>query len=205
MIMKGSRMSARSIRCWHIGGWVLTGVSLLSSGGCAPTEGGPRASLYEVRHVQPDHWPADLDDLAKKLRARIAALDENPAQGTASRELTDLVGWAAEVAADTDLTEAQWLPIYEKTETLRRGLRSSRYAWTESNLERAAELAERVERAAGQLPGGGTVAWPVERPDETAEQTRPSGSPGPNEAEDQVSPAPAVGDASANGRGGDGS
>lgn len=198
-------MCCRSIRRWHLWGRILLAVSPFLAGGCAPTEGGPRVSLYEVRHVQPDHWPADLDDLAEKLRARIAALDENPAQGTASRELTDLVGWAAEVSADTDLTEVQWLPIYHKTETLRRSLRAARYAWTDSNLERAADLAEQIERAAAELPAGGAVAWPGERPDEAAEQTRPSGSPGPHEAEGQASPASTGGEATANGLGGDGS
>lgn len=184
-------MSARWILCPRICGSVLLAVSLLAAAGCSPTEGGPRTSLYEVRHVQPDHWPADLADLADKLRARIAVLDENPADGTASQELTDLVGWAAEVAADTDLTEAQWLPIYQRTEALRRSLRAARYAWTESNLERAADLAERIERAAERLPAGGEVAWPVELPEEASEEPPPTKRPGADEPADESSSASA--------------
>ena len=196
-------MCPRSIRCWHVWGWILLAVSPFSAGGCTPTEGGPRTSLYEVQHVQPDHWPADLADMAEKLRTRIAMLDENPAQGKVSQELTDLVGWAAEVAADTDLTEVQWLPIYQRSEMLRRSLRAARYAWTDSNLERAADLAEQIERAAGQLPAGGVVAWPGELPEEAPAETHPTRRPGSGETDEESSPASTGGEATASGTGGD--
>ena len=189
-------MSTRWIRCPRICVSVLLIVSLLPVAGCSPTEGGPRTSLYEVQHVLPDHWPTDLADLADKLRARISLLDQNPAQGRASQELTDLVGWAAEVTADTDLTEAQWLPIYQRTETLRRSLRAARYAWTDSNLERAADLADRIERAAEQLPAGGEVAWPVELPEEASEEPPPTKPSGSDEPEHESSSASVSGTSS---------
>lgn len=90
--------------------------------GCA-TE---KESLYEHDHHEPEHWPHSISEAADFIESRVA----NFASGNVEEkqlsllhdELADLVGWAPEIAADTDLSEADWLPIYELSEAMRRQL-----------------------------------------------------------------------------------
>lgn len=87
--------------------------------------GSEKESLMEHDHVEPDHWPSGIVDAADSIDERVAALQvAGNAGGTDERavmmdELTDLVEWSPEIAADTDLPEEQWIPIYEVSETLR--------------------------------------------------------------------------------------
>ncbi len=84
--------------------------------GCAEEQD----SLHELDHELPPHWPVSLSDAAAKLGERLALDSSNAKQSEARGELEDLVSWIPEIAADTDLTEAEWLPIYELSETLRK-------------------------------------------------------------------------------------
>ena len=54
----------------------------------------------------------------KRCKERRAGLDSS----LALKELSDLVGWIPEVAADTDLVEAQWNKLYEASEVARKQL-----------------------------------------------------------------------------------
>ncbi len=86
--------------------------------GCA--EG--KESLHELDHELPPHWPTSMSDAAAQIEERITLDSSSPYHSEARGELEDLVSWIPEIAADTDLTEADWLPIYELSETLRKHL-----------------------------------------------------------------------------------
>jgi hypothetical protein len=98
-----------------------------------------------AEHFVPDHWPADLPDAAAKVAQRASALagpscepsnippgESRPDDPVADRspmiekELRDIVGWVPEIAADTPLTEAQWMVVYEASESLSKRLRKIR-------------------------------------------------------------------------------
>ncbi len=107
---------------------VLLVCGLVLSGGCSGTAG----DAPVAEHFVPEHWPADLVDAADKLRDRAAALSETGLDDVAIEkrsptivlsELRDIVGWVPEIAADTDLTEEQWIPIHVASESLSRRLR----------------------------------------------------------------------------------
>ncbi len=84
----------------------------------------------EPEHFDPPHWPASMLDAAEKIEARIAALtskDSNVSEKVSDvrGELNDLVEWAPEIAADTDLDESDWEEVYRISETLRAHMASA--------------------------------------------------------------------------------
>ena len=91
--------------------------------------GESKKSLHEIDHTTPAHWPADLQDAAEKIRERLQAVQGEGSGSDSSlalKELSDLVGWIPEVAADTDLVEAQWNKLYEASEVARKQLTSAK-------------------------------------------------------------------------------
>ena len=78
-----------------------------------------KASLHEMDHELPPHWPLNMADAAQKIQQR---LEVKESLATTRKELADLIEWSPEVAADTELTEIDWMPIYELSETLRHHL-----------------------------------------------------------------------------------
>ncbi|QDV23198.1 hypothetical protein [Aureliella helgolandensis] len=118
-----------SLVCQQVFGACLLICLLLT--GC----GVEKESLFEEEHDLPAHWPSGLVDAATKIDQRISRLasvvgesklatEENGSEQCES-ELRDLVEWIPEVAADTDLSESQWLPIYELCEVMREHLSRS--------------------------------------------------------------------------------
>jgi hypothetical protein len=96
---------------------------LVSMLGC----GESKESLHEMDHVVPAHWPSDLSDAASKIRERLTKVQETASDSSedsaqALKELSDLVGWVPEVAADTDLAEPDWMKLYVASETARKKL-----------------------------------------------------------------------------------
>ena len=93
--------------------------------------GESKRSLHEMDHVIPTHWPTGCADAAGKLRERVSLLqsatESNSTVDYAAtfKELCDLVDWVPEVAADTDLAEADWIKLYEASERARKRLLSS--------------------------------------------------------------------------------
>lgn len=127
---------------------------LLPVAGCETGEGSDKRSHHDVDHTTPDHWPDDLADLALKITRRIGTLREGSGgDETVGRELSDLVSWTPEVAADSDLTESEWIPLDQASEALSRRLKSDRGRWTEANLDRASGLAERIAEASRRFVG----------------------------------------------------
>lgn len=78
----------------------------------------------QVEHFVPDHWPQDLLDASSKIDQRASQLSGQLTTDvlTIEKQLRDIVGWVPEVAADTDLTEQQWNPIYFASEKLSKRL-----------------------------------------------------------------------------------
>jgi hypothetical protein len=109
------RLSVKKLPWWSIG----LGVFLLLAGCDSGKE-----SLHDLDHVQPAHWPSDLQDAAEKIQQRLNLLDAD-IQPESLEELRDLIEWTPEVAADSDLPELDWQPIYELSETIRRHLVSN--------------------------------------------------------------------------------
>lgn len=102
--------------------------------------GKEKETLFEEEHDLPPHWPSSLADAAERIEQRLDRLvkgsgvsESQAVQQEVDRkemeqcesELRDLVEWIPEVAADTDLTESQWLPIYEMCEVMREHLSRS--------------------------------------------------------------------------------
>lgn len=79
-----------------------------------------KQSLYEeIDHDHPEHWPSDLADTAAKIDQRLQRIVQDSSDAEATAELKDLISWCPELAGDTDLTEQQWQPIFDLSETLR--------------------------------------------------------------------------------------
>lgn len=81
-----------------------------------------KESLHEMDHELPPHWPVNMEDAAEKIEQRLSQIEVKESPETTREELSDLIEWAPEIAADTDLPELEWIPIYELSETLRRHL-----------------------------------------------------------------------------------
>lgn len=88
---------------------------LLTLAGC----GEEQESLHDHDHFVPAHWPSGLDDTADKIEERLRSIESSGSQSPETlQELSDLISWAPEIAADTDLAEEAWVPIYECCESL---------------------------------------------------------------------------------------
>lgn len=94
--------------------------------GCAAEQ----ESLHEHDHEVPPHWPTNMLNAAELIKERVDRLTQGEAvaasesQG-AEKELLDLVEWSPEIAADTDLSEEDWIPIYTASEGIRKNMMSA--------------------------------------------------------------------------------
>lgn len=84
--------------------------------------GGEKESLHEEDHEIPAHWPTDFPDAISKMEQRVGTLKSTHRSNETQTELMEIVGWVPEIAADTDLSEEAWIPIYRICETLRKHL-----------------------------------------------------------------------------------
>ncbi|MCY2975155.1 MAG: hypothetical protein NTW52_10875 [Planctomycetota bacterium] len=104
-------------------GMIVSGIVGCEAKGTSLKE---RESLHEIDHDLPPYWPSSMNDAATKIEARLQRLradslkDEEKAKLFV--ELTDLIEWTPEVAADTRLKESHWIPIYEASEAIRKQL-----------------------------------------------------------------------------------
>lgn len=113
--------------------WTCQAVLLL--GVCLAGCGAEKATLFEEEHDLPAHWPSGLGDAADKIEQRLEEIERltsrpNSQDGQSElehleSELRDLVNWIPEVAADTDVSEDQWLPVYDLCEVMRAHLKPS--------------------------------------------------------------------------------
>ncbi len=121
--------------------------------GCGGQDSAPKTSLYEDDHAVAEHWPSDLADVAVKLRERFSDSDANTdASSDSFAEIEDLVSWTAEVAADTNLAESDWLPLYQASESLMANLRSAKGVLTPATKTQLESLCSLVDEAASKVP-----------------------------------------------------
>tara|TARA_A100001391_G_C5015096_1_gene264254 strand:- start:70 stop:549 length:480 start_codon:yes stop_codon:yes gene_type:complete len=128
--------------------WTSTTLALIFVVGCTP-DTASKTSLFEHDHEVAKHWPDDLADVAVKLRERIGRDD---ASERTRLKVKELVSWTAEVAADTNLAEADWLPLYHASESLAANLRAAHGELTDENCEQIESLCELVDQAVGKTP-----------------------------------------------------
>ncbi len=134
---------------------ILFGVAMLS--GCF-RENTPKASLFEHDHEVAQHWPDDLADAVVKIRERLARKDNgseheqepehsHPPHGDSIREILEIVSWVPEIAADTNLSEKDWIPLDNAAETLSANLRISGNQWSESDRKQVEAFCHLIEQS----------------------------------------------------------
>jgi hypothetical protein len=122
--------------------WVLI---CLSAIGC----GSEQEHLFEEEHERPAHWPSGPADAAQKIRERLDGYLTNPKDDQYREQLLDLVEWAPEIAAETDLAESDWNPIHGISEAIRQHLNQSDVTIgdVQQDFIRLAALLERAEQS----------------------------------------------------------
>jgi hypothetical protein len=124
-------------------------LTLLACGpplGCSHDEHA-KTSHFEHDHEVAEHWPSDLADLAKKLRGRLGT----EADDAVRHEIEDLVSWVGEVAADTDLSEADWVPLYERSEAITAKLNRAGDDWSAELVGEIESLCDLIDTSAAKL------------------------------------------------------
>jgi len=127
--------------------WIAIGFLCITAAlGCGKGATAGRDSLHELEHVIPEHWPSDPGDAASKLRERMSQLEPsaNEQLKITKREILDLVQWAPEICADTDIEETTWVPIYEASEEIGKQLLRDETAADE--IETLCRLLDEVQR-----------------------------------------------------------
>ncbi|WP_145388817.1 hypothetical protein [Stieleria neptunia] len=130
---------------------------LLGVVGCVGEPASPKTSHFEHDHEMAEHWPSDLADASAKLRARldaiVTALEENPDQAQQlADEVAEIVSWVPEIAADTNLSEQDWIPLDHAAESLAANLRAAGNALTESNRRQTFALCEQIDQSLSKIP-----------------------------------------------------
>lgn len=131
----------------------------------------PADGEYEkVEHFVPAHWPSDLLDASSKITERALQLSGQSTTDTPTIEnqLRDIVGWVPEIAADTDLTEAQWNPVHDASETLSKRLAKMPRPLDEATLVAIDQYCQMLTATAELLPAE-EVVEPLE---ESAEESQ---------------------------------
>jgi len=127
--------------------------SVLVIAGCAAEGDAPKSSHFEHDHETPPHWPDGLADLTAKLRQRLFATGGSSDDMTAKTidEIKDLVSWTPEIAADTDLSEADWMPLYQASESLSGALSGARNQLTQDQKKQLESLCVLLDQAKSKL------------------------------------------------------
>ena len=103
---------AAPLRCaakaCHPGVFLLGLLAPLAGCGQSPGETGDVYVDHE-HEVRPAHHPESFPAAVAGLRVRLPAAANGHARSAA--EAAEIVGWMPELAADSDLTEAQWAPL----------------------------------------------------------------------------------------------
>lgn len=166
---------------WIAGVHVVIAVLVMSiSSGCASETGEAKASHFEHDHEVAAHWPEDLSDVAIKIRQRLdwiesgqspviepddkkmhgddinsddmhdgdsAVVEHEPVS-----EIVDLISWTAEVAADTDLSETDWLPLYRQSESLMGNVRDATKQTIQENRSEIEAFCQMIDTASASIP-----------------------------------------------------
>lgn len=119
--------------------------------GCGTQDEAPKTSLFEDDHVVAAHWPTDLSDLTSKLRDRVAQM-KSSSDDVLRSEIEDLVGWVGEVAADTNLSESDWIPLFDKSESVSANLKTVSGTLTDDDLTQVESLCRLIDESIPKIP-----------------------------------------------------
>ena len=86
---------------------------LVSFPGCIQSDSHEGEDDHHMEHIVPEHKPANFAEAVDELQHRTEHLkshigDEDESFDHELEELTDIVGWIPELAADSDMNEADW-------------------------------------------------------------------------------------------------
>lgn len=160
-------------------GWMLFCIVGFCVVGCGPQDATPKASHFEHDHDVAPHWPSDLADAANKIRERLVWMEtgevpehdpheehdgdhdhdsghdhdsDHEHEHDPASEIADLVSWVPEIAADTNLSEEDWLPLYQASESLMSNLRASNGDLNGDNQTQVESLCELIDEAVSKIP-----------------------------------------------------
>lgn len=141
--------------------------------GCGPQNATPKTSHFEHDHDIAPHWPADLADAATKMRERLVWIESgrvpemhshdhgddhhgdeghhHDQQHDPTSEIIDLVAWVPEVAADTNLAESDWLPLYHASESAMTNLRAEKDELSRDDRSQVEALCQLIEEAVPKI------------------------------------------------------
>lgn len=106
---------------------------LLGLCGCGGAEADSDDHDHHMEHFVPAHKPANYSEAIHEIEHRSEHLSEHAGHGHADeasefQELQDIVGWLPELAADSDLKEADWNKANSASESLTATLATKRQA-----------------------------------------------------------------------------
>jgi hypothetical protein len=118
------RIFTRIVRC-------IVCLPMLAVAGCntattAPPESAERDYEHQHSHELPAHRPKNVAQAAAEIKKRVAGI-ETPASDETAREqqlaeLLDIVRWLPELAAESDLSEADWTTIDGESKSVEKKL-----------------------------------------------------------------------------------
>ena len=118
---------------------------------CWACFGCSKESNQSTTHVHPHEAtapvPKSLGDLCRKIRDRLEKLKRGQTNPELKSELADLIAWAPEFAADTDIEERIWIPIYESSEQVRLSIEQDTYQWDNARIDQISQLCQIAEDA----------------------------------------------------------
>ena len=114
-------------------------------------DGESKTSHFEHDHEVAPHWPSDLADAATKLRKRLDAQVSDQSKQVA-KEIADIVSWVPEIAADTNLSEQDWIPLDIASNSLSAKLQSSDNEMTDECRRQTVALCELIEQSLDKIP-----------------------------------------------------
>lgn len=88
-------------------------VLLMLQSGCGESEATATDADHHLEHFVPDHKPANYAEAVEQIAERSQHLSEHAGHGHGDeneqfQELVEIVDWIPELAADSDLDEAEW-------------------------------------------------------------------------------------------------
>ncbi|QDU38001.1 hypothetical protein Mal4_23210 [Maioricimonas rarisocia] len=99
--------------------WRLLTVAMVAlsavAGGCSDTTS---EADHHLEHDIPEHKPASFSDAVAELELRGKSLAQQPINGKRLAELTDIINWLPELAADSDLRRQQWEQVQQTSHEL---------------------------------------------------------------------------------------
>ncbi|OYP38817.1 hypothetical protein [Rhodopirellula sp. MGV] len=139
-------------------------VSALLTAGCT-SDDRDHQSHFDHDHLVVEHWPDDLTDVSRKIRKELDATKDASGEKSASIDrIRELVSWGPEFAADSELTERQWIPIADASTALTKRLDTREAILTPEDRDAVLRFCDLIDRAATSLAIENTTVEASELP-----------------------------------------